>query len=84
MDQKAFCNLDDTAQELLAHNHLDKVVSVEMKCRCIDKNFQPFSDDADVIDQYEVILGENTNRKKQQVRAAKSVDESSDHKHFVQ
>ena len=80
MAQKAFCNLDDTAQELSAHNHLYKVVSVEMKCRCIDKNCQPFSDAADVIDRYQVILGENTNRKKQQVRAAKSVDESSDHK----
>ena len=80
MAQKAYCNLDDKAQERLALHHLYKVVSVEMKCRCIDKNCQPFSDAADVIDRYEVILGDNTDRKKQQVRAAKSVDESSDHK----
>ena len=79
MAQKAYCNLDDTAQELLALNHLYKVVSVEMKCRCIDKNCQTVSDAADVIDRYEAILGENTDRKKQ-VRATKSVDESSDHK----
>ena len=73
--QKAYCNLDDTAQELLALNHLYKVVSVEMKCRCIEKHCQTVFDAADVIDRYEAILGENTDWKKQHVRAAKSVDE---------
>ena len=51
--QKAYCNLDDTTQDLLALNHLYKVVSVKMKCRCIDKNCQTVFDAADVIDRYE-------------------------------
>ena len=65
--QKANLNLDETAQELLALIHLYKVVSVEMICKCIDKNCQTVSDAADVIDRYESILGEETTSKGSQI-----------------
>lgn len=63
MVQKAYCDLDEKAQEILALNHLYKLISVEMKCRCIDKNCQSISEAADVIDRFEAILGENYDKK---------------------
>lgn len=74
MVQKAYCDLDEKAQEILALNHLYKLISVEMKCRCIDKNCQSISEAADVIDRFEAILGENYDKKKHQARAMKTND----------
>lgn len=74
MVQKAYCDLDEKAQEILALNNLYKLISVEMKCRCIDKNCQSISEAADVIDRFEAILGENYDKKKHQARAMKTND----------
>lgn len=72
MSQKAYCNLNEKAQEALALNHLYKIIPVEMKCRCIDRDCQSISDAVDVIERYEAILGENYDKKKQNARAVSS------------
>ena len=53
MAQKAYCNLDSVAQEALALYQLYKVISLEMKCRCIDKDCRTVSEAVDVIERYE-------------------------------
>ena len=69
MSQKAYCNLDGQAQETLAMNHLYKIISTEMKCRCIDRDCETISDAVDVIERYEAILGESYERKRPIIRA---------------
>jgi hypothetical protein len=56
--QKAYCNLDIEAQESLALNQLFKIISLEMKCRCIDKECQTIAEAVDVIERYESIVEE--------------------------
>ncbi|CAC5373256.1 unnamed protein product [Mytilus coruscus] len=58
LSQKTYTNLDPRAKEALALNQLYKSVSLEMKCRCIDKERATLSDAVQVIERYEAILGE--------------------------
>ena len=69
MAQKAYCNLDPPAQEALALNQLYKIVSLEMKCRCIDRDCTTVSEAVDVIERYGAIMGDNLDRKKSNMRA---------------
>ena len=69
MAQKAYCNLDDKSQEALALNHLYKIIPVEMKIRCFDRDCHSITDAVEVIERYEALLGENGDKKKQNVRA---------------
>ena len=69
MAQKAYRNLDIKAQEALALNQLYKIVSIEMKCRCIDKNCKTVAEAVEVIERYESIVGETNDKKKGAVRA---------------
>ena len=69
MAQKAYCNLDPPAQEALALNQLYKIVSLEMKCRCIDRDCTTVSEAVGVIERYEAIMGDNLDRKKSNMRA---------------
>ena len=55
--QKAYCDLDMRAQERLALNQFYKLISVEMKCRCIDHSCQTINDAVSVVEKYESILG---------------------------
>ncbi|CAC5399328.1 unnamed protein product [Mytilus coruscus] len=71
--QKAYYDLDLAAQESLALNQLFKVIPVEMKCRCIDKECQTIADAVDVIERYESILGDG-DKKKSTIRAVESKD----------
>ncbi|CAC5404805.1 unnamed protein product [Mytilus coruscus] len=71
--QKAYYDLDLAAQESLELNQLFKVISVEMKCRCIDKECQTIADAVDVIERYESILGD-VDKKKSTIRAVESKD----------
>ncbi|CAC5369859.1 unnamed protein product [Mytilus coruscus] len=71
--QKAYYDLDSAAQESLALNQLFKVITVEMKCRCIDKECQTIADAVDVIERYESILGDG-DKKKSTIRAVESKD----------
>ncbi|MCG8113214.1 MAG: procyclic acidic repetitive family protein, partial [Candidatus Thiodiazotropha taylori] len=72
MAQKAYCNLDSLAQEALALNQLYKIVSLEMKCRCIDRDCRTVAEAVDVIERYEAIMGENSDRKKSNMRTIDS------------
>lgn len=68
LSQKAYTNLDARAQEALALNQLYKYISLEMKCRCIDKEYETVSDAIQVIERYVAILGDSLDKKKTAVR----------------
>ena len=68
MAQRAYCDLDTVAQEVLALNQLYKIISPEMKCRCIDRDCRTVADAVDVIERYESIMGEPKGRIKSSVR----------------
>ena len=68
MAQKAYSNLDTRAQEVLALNQLNKNISLEMKCRCIDKECHSVTEAVDLIERYEALLGESSDRKRGNVR----------------
>lgn len=79
LSQKAFSNLDSRAQEALALNQLYKSISLEMKCRCIDKECDTVSDAIQVIERYEGILGvDSQEKKKAPVRHMSEYHNSSD------
>ena len=68
--KKAYRHLDSNAQESLALNQLYKLISVEMKCRCIDHDCQSIHQAIEVIERYEAILGEaGQERKKTSLRS---------------
>jgi hypothetical protein len=75
MSQKAYPNLDALAQEALSINQLYKSVSLEMKCRCIDRDCQTIADAVEVIERYEAVLEDGDKRKP--VRALGSDDKAS-------
>ena len=68
MAQRAYVGLGSIAQEALALNQLYKTITLEMKCRCIDRNCKTVSDAVDIIERYEGILGDQS-LKKPNVRA---------------
>lgn len=63
MAQKAYIGLDQTAIEAIALNQLYKTISLDMKCRCIDRDCRNVSEAVDVIERYEGILGEQIVKK---------------------
>lgn len=68
MAQRAYVGLGSVAQEVLALNQLYKTMTLEMKCRCIDRNCKTVSDAVDIIERFEGILGDQT-LKKPNIRA---------------
>jgi hypothetical protein len=62
--QKAYSNLDTRAQEVIALNQLYKNISLEMKCHCIDKECHSVTEAVDLIERYEALLGESSDRKR--------------------
>ena len=68
MAQRAYVGLGSIAQEALALNQLYKTITLEMKCRCIDRDCKTVSDAVEIIERYEGILGDQT-LKKPNVRA---------------
>ena len=64
MSQKAYPNLDCVAQEALAVNQLYKSISLEMKCRCIDRNCTTVAQAVDIVERYEAVLGDTGDRRK--------------------
>ena len=68
MAQKAYSNLDTRAQEVLALNQLYKNISLEKKFRCIDKECHSVTEAVDLIERYEALLGESSDRKRGNVR----------------
>ena len=73
MSQRAYPNLDGQAQEVLALNQLYKSITLEMKCRCIDRNCKTIAQAVDVIERYEAILGDSHDKK----RAVRAVIEGA-------
>ena len=67
MVQKAYCNLNSMAQEVLALNQLYKSIPLEMKCRCVDRECKTVGDAVDIIERYEALLGESSDKKKTSV-----------------
>lgn len=72
MAQRAYYNLDALAHEALALNQSYKVISLEMKCRCIDKDCRTVAEAVDVIERYESIIGDGVKKRKANVRAIDS------------
>lgn len=56
MAQRAYYNLNALAQEALALNQLYKVISLDMKCRCIDKDCRTVAEAVDVIERYSLLV----------------------------
>ena len=73
MAQNAYRDLDEKAQEALSLNQLYKIISIEMKCRCIDKNCNSVAEAVEVIERYESIIGDG-DKKKVNVRSVDSKD----------
>ncbi|CAC5389914.1 unnamed protein product [Mytilus coruscus] len=69
MVQKAYCNINSMAQEVLALNQLYKSIPLEMKCRCVDRECKTVADAVDIIERYEALLGESSDQKKTSVRS---------------
>jgi hypothetical protein len=76
MSQKAYCNLDTNAQEALALNQLYKAITLEMKCRCIDRDCRTVADAVDVIERYEALVDETKEKRKPVTRMVSQGEES--------
>ena len=62
LTKKAYSQLNTQSQDIVALNQLYKIISPEMKCRCIDNNCSSIHEAAAVIDKYESILGYDQQR----------------------
>ena len=69
MAQKAYVTLDSHAQEMLALQQFNKAVPLEMRCRIMDRDCTSISEAVDVVERYEELLSENTDRKRAITRA---------------
>lgn len=84
MAQKAYSNLDTQAQEALALNQLYKAISLEMKCRCIDRDCKSASEAVEIIERYEAILGDGRDNKKFGLRAVSEVNPPKGMQNYTQ
>ena len=64
MTQKAYPTLDANAQEVLALQQFYKAIPLEMRCRCMDRDCKTLTEAVDVVERYEAILTENTDKNK--------------------
>lgn len=67
--QRAYPNLGPDAQETLALHQLYKIIPIEMKCRCIDRDCGTIGAAVQIIERYEALLGDHADRKRTSVRA---------------
>lgn len=68
MAQRAYSDLDARAQEVLALNQLYKSVSPEIKYQCTNQECTSVTEAVEVIERYEAIIGDCTDRKRPNVR----------------
>ena len=74
--RKAYCNLEQEAQETLALQQFCKALSVEMKCRVMDKDCRTIAEAVEVVERYEDLMNESHfERRRNMVR---QVDSSED------
>ncbi|KAH3836089.1 hypothetical protein DPMN_109458 [Dreissena polymorpha] len=52
LTNKAYSQLNTQSQDIVALNQVYKIISPEMKCRCIDNNCSSIHEAAAVIDKY--------------------------------
>lgn len=68
MAQRAYSDLDGKAQEVLALNQLYKSVPPEIKYQCTNQGCETVTDAVEIIERYEAIVGDSTERKRSTVR----------------
>lgn len=68
MAQRAYSDLDGTAQEVLALNQMYKNIPPEVKYQCTNQECTTVTDAVEVIERYEAIIGDVTEKKRQGVR----------------
>jgi hypothetical protein len=56
--RKAYSNLEPEAQEILALQQFYKALSVEMRCRVIDRDCKTVMEAVEVVERYEELLGD--------------------------
>ena len=61
--QRAYPDLGAKAQESLALHQFYKAITLEVKCRCIDRDCRTFESVVEILERYEAILGECTEKK---------------------
>ena len=74
--QRANPELGTAAQESLALHQFYKAISLEMKCKCINRGCRTEESAVQVVEQYEAILGEGTEKKKGNVRVINNIADS--------
>lgn len=74
--QRAYPELGTDAQESLALHQFYKGITLEMKCRCIDRDCRTVESAVQVVERYEAILGEGNEKKKSNVRALNNISEA--------
>ena len=74
--QRAYPDLGTDAQESLALHQFYKAITLEMKCRCIDRDCRTIDSAVQIVERYEAILGEGTETKKNTVRAINDATDS--------
>ena len=74
--QRSYPKLGTDAQESLALHQFYKAITLEMKCRCIDRDCRTVESAVQIVERYEAILGEGTDKKKSNVRAVNSIPDS--------
>lgn len=70
MAQKAYANLYSDAQEMLALQQFYQALPLEMRCGIMDKDCTSISEAVNVVERYEDLINENTDRKRAVTRAA--------------
>ena len=73
--QRAYPDLGTEAQESLALHQFYKAITLEMKCRCIDRDCRTIESAVEIVERYEAILGDGI-EKKNTVRAINDAADS--------
>ena len=77
LSKRAYPDLGPDAQESLALHQFNKAITLEMKCRCIDRDCRTVEDAVQVVERYESILGEGNEKKKSSIRAINNPGDSN-------
>ena len=74
--RKAYGNLQPAAQETLALQQFCKALSVDMKCRVMDRDCQTVAEAVEVVERYEDLLNESNNERRRNL--VRQLDTSGD------
>jgi hypothetical protein len=76
--RKAYGNLEPEAQEILALQQFYKALSVEMRCRIMDRDCKTISEAVEVVERYEELLGDvpHTTKRRDMVRQVGSENDA--------